>query len=90
VPYPFAADDHQAKNAEYYVRGGGAVQFREQDLDASRLAETVLQMAGDPARRAAMGAAMRKLAFPGAANAIVDVCLQVIGRVKADGCCLKG
>jgi UDP-N-acetylglucosamine--N-acetylmuramyl-(pentapeptide) pyrophosphoryl-undecaprenol N-acetylglucosamine transferase len=90
VPYPFAADDHQAKNAEYYVRGGGAVQFREQDLDASRLAETVLQMAGDPARRAAMGAAMRKLAFPGAANAIVDVCLQVIGRDKADGCCLKG
>ncbi len=90
VPYPFAADDHQAKNAGYYVRGGGAVQFREQDLDADKLAETVRQMAGDHARREAMGAAMRKLAFPDAAKTIVDVCLQVIGRDKADSCCLKG
>jgi UDP-N-acetylglucosamine--N-acetylmuramyl-(pentapeptide) pyrophosphoryl-undecaprenol N-acetylglucosamine transferase len=90
VPYPFATDDHQAKNAEYYVRGGGAVQFREQDLDAGRLAETVWQIAGDQVRREAMGAAMRKLAFPDAAKAIVDVCLQAIGREKADGRCLKG
>lgn len=80
VPYPFAADNHQEKNAEYYVAGGGAVQYREKDLTAAELVEALGQFIGDQSLRRRMGEAMRRLAFPGAAQSIVDVCLGEIGR----------
>jgi UDP-N-acetylglucosamine--N-acetylmuramyl-(pentapeptide) pyrophosphoryl-undecaprenol N-acetylglucosamine transferase len=78
VPYPFAADNHQEKNAEYYVRGGGALMVREKDLTADLLAEQIGRLAGDQVVRAKMGAAMRQAALPEAAQAIVAVCRQLI------------
>jgi len=79
VPYPFAADNHQEKNAEYYVRRGGAVMFRERELTAAALADALVRVLDDQAGRQQMGVAMRAAAFPEAARAIVDVCRQVIG-----------
>ena len=34
IPYPSAADNHQEKNGQYYVSGGGAVQYIQKELDA--------------------------------------------------------
>ncbi|KAB2889186.1 MAG: undecaprenyldiphospho-muramoylpentapeptide beta-N-acetylglucosaminyltransferase [Desulfobulbaceae bacterium] len=78
VPYPFAADNHQEKNAGYYVRSGGAVMFRERELTAAALAAALVRISGDRAGRQRMGEAMRRAAFPDAAKAIVAVCRQVI------------
>ena len=80
VPYPFAADNHQEKNADYYVRRGGALQFRERDLTGAALADTLLRVIEDRAGRQRMGEAMRAAAFPDAAGAIVDVCRQLLGN----------
>ncbi|MGW8194081.1 MAG: undecaprenyldiphospho-muramoylpentapeptide beta-N-acetylglucosaminyltransferase [Desulforhopalus sp.] len=76
VPYPYAADNHQEKNGEYYVAGGGAVQFRENELTPELLAKTVYQLLEDEERLAAMSRAMRRLAFPDAAERIVSCCLE--------------
>jgi UDP-N-acetylglucosamine--N-acetylmuramyl-(pentapeptide) pyrophosphoryl-undecaprenol N-acetylglucosamine transferase len=78
VPYPFAADNHQEKNAEYYVRGGGAMLMRERDLTATALSEALLRILGDRVGRQRMAEAMRRAAFPDAAAAIVAVCREVI------------
>jgi len=78
VPYPFAADNHQEKNADYYVQSGGALKLREKDLTADLLAEQIGRLAGDQTLRAKMGAAMRQAALPEAAQAIVAVCRQLI------------
>ena len=52
VPYPHATADHQAKNARYFERGGGAVVVPEQELDLRRQVDDLL---AEPARLAAMG-----------------------------------
>ncbi len=75
IPYPSAADNHQEKNGHYYVSGGGAVQFRQKELTAKQLGETILQLINNEQQLHAMGAAMKRLAFPDAAKRIVACCL---------------
>ncbi len=80
VPYPYAADDHQKKNGEYYVRGGGVVLYEEKELDASLLAEAIAALVVSAEKRETMAAQMRALAMPDAAMRIVTVCLEAAGR----------
>ena len=83
IPYPSAADNHQEKNAQYYVAGGGAVQFRQNELTGKQLSETVLQLLKNEETLDEMGAAMKRLAFPDAAQSIVTCCLEEIERRRA-------
>jgi UDP-N-acetylglucosamine--N-acetylmuramyl-(pentapeptide) pyrophosphoryl-undecaprenol N-acetylglucosamine transferase len=69
VPYPHATGDHQAKNAGYFERGGGAVVVPEATLDLGRQANELLD---DPERLARMAAAMRTLARPDAADVVAE------------------
>jgi UDP-N-acetylglucosamine--N-acetylmuramyl-(pentapeptide) pyrophosphoryl-undecaprenol N-acetylglucosamine transferase len=70
VPYPFATGDHQAKNADFFVRAGGAVMVREHDLeDVPNLVRSLLT---DRDRLARMGAAMQRAAKPHAADEIAE------------------
>jgi len=80
VPYPYAADNHQERNADHYVQGGGAWMFRQEELTAASIAERIVALAGDAARRWAMARSMRGLARPEAAKKIVDICLQGAGK----------
>ena len=64
VPYPFATGDHQALNAEHFVRAGGAIMVRELDLDdVPELVRSLLDdrraAGGDGRGDAARGAARR-------------------------------
>jgi UDP-N-acetylglucosamine--N-acetylmuramyl-(pentapeptide) pyrophosphoryl-undecaprenol N-acetylglucosamine transferase len=59
VPFPFAADDHQAKNAEALAKAGGALALRQEAADATRLAREIEDLLKDDARRVAMASAAR-------------------------------
>jgi UDP-N-acetylglucosamine--N-acetylmuramyl-(pentapeptide) pyrophosphoryl-undecaprenol N-acetylglucosamine transferase len=72
VPLPTAADDHQRKNAEQFAQAGAALLLDQRTARAEDLASAVAELAKDSAKRAAMGQAMRVLARPQAAQAIVD------------------
>jgi UDP-N-acetylglucosamine--N-acetylmuramyl-(pentapeptide) pyrophosphoryl-undecaprenol N-acetylglucosamine transferase len=76
VPYPYAADDHQSKNAAYYAAGGGALQFKEEDVSGELLTGLLEELFGDRRRLAVMAAAMQKRGIPDAAEKIVDVCIR--------------
>jgi UDP-N-acetylglucosamine--N-acetylmuramyl-(pentapeptide) pyrophosphoryl-undecaprenol N-acetylglucosamine transferase len=78
VPYPHAADDHQRLNAEAVAEAGAALSILDRELTGTRLAETVAELAADPARRARMAAAARSLAHPDAAARIADVALSLL------------
>jgi len=75
VPYPFATADHQARNAEFFVRGGGAVMVREIDLED--VPDLVRSMLDDPDRLARMGEAMRRAAKPRAAEEIAEGLIEL-------------
>ncbi|MBU1139754.1 MAG: UDP-N-acetylglucosamine--N-acetylmuramyl-(pentapeptide) pyrophosphoryl-undecaprenol N-acetylglucosamine transferase, partial [Proteobacteria bacterium] len=86
IPYPYAADQHQEKNAEFYVQGGGAVMFVEKDLTAELLAKNLARLLGDRQGLEKMGAAIRSRAFPEATEHIVDVCMDLLRqKVKRAG-----
>jgi UDP-N-acetylglucosamine--N-acetylmuramyl-(pentapeptide) pyrophosphoryl-undecaprenol N-acetylglucosamine transferase len=75
VPYPFATADHQAKNAEHFVRAGGAVMIRE--LELADVPDRVRSLLDDPASLRRMGEAMRRVAKPDAAEEIAEGLMEL-------------
>jgi len=78
VPYPHAAG-HQRRNAEEMVRAGAARLVEDEAFDAEALlaAAAILD---NPAEHAAMAAAARSLARPGAADAVAELVLAAAER----------
>lgn len=81
VPFPFAADDHQAKNAEALASAGGAIAVRQEAADAFRLARELVLLLRDDARRARMAEASRLAGKPNAAHAVAEDLLH-LARVE--------
>ncbi len=84
IPYPYAADNHQKINGDYYVKGGAALMFEESQLDVDILLDAVAGLLEDSSRLQQMSAAMKKLAFFDAAEQIVAVCRQIAHRDDGD------
>ncbi len=75
IPFPFAADDHQAANALALEDAGGAICLMQADADVPRLARELSSLLGDPSRRAAMSRASSAFGKPDAATDIArDLC----------------
>jgi UDP-N-acetylglucosamine--N-acetylmuramyl-(pentapeptide) pyrophosphoryl-undecaprenol N-acetylglucosamine transferase len=72
VPLPTATDDHQRKNAEVFVKSGGAMVIDERNLSGEVMAGALKELIGDRSRLARMSAAARTLARPDAAERIAD------------------
>lgn len=78
VPYPHAGA-HQRANAAVLANAGAGHLVVDEDLDAaSLLAATAIL--DDPGRHAAMSAAARAMARPGAADAIAEILLALASR----------
>lgn len=82
VPFPFAADDHQAANAASLVNAGAARMEREDTLGVDRIVMLLDELLGDPAVLVEMGQKARDAAHPNAANAIVDDLLALSGGAR--------
>ncbi|HEY0250631.1 MAG TPA: glycosyltransferase, partial [Kofleriaceae bacterium] len=72
IPYPFAADNHQVLNAQEMADKGAALMFEQAQLTAEKLAAALRPLVESPVKRAEMASAMKQLAKPGAAAAVVD------------------
>jgi UDP-N-acetylglucosamine--N-acetylmuramyl-(pentapeptide) pyrophosphoryl-undecaprenol N-acetylglucosamine transferase len=83
VPYPYAVDDHQTKNAEQFARGGAGIVLPEDELDAERLAAALHRVLGDRDALLRMAEAARAQAKPGAAAALADACILASEGVGA-------
>ena len=70
VPYPFAADDHQTRNAEVFAEAGAARLVQERDLDAEKLAALATSILQDLPTYKRMAKAARALAIPDAADRV--------------------
>jgi len=84
VPFPFAADDHQRKNAEALANAGAARMILQQDLSGERLAQEIATLAREPERITAMEQSARKLARGDAAAAVVDMVEELVRPSTVD------
>ena len=72
VPYPYAADDHQTRNAEIFVRHNAALLVKESELTGESLAKKIHELLGQPAQLRTMSANAAALASKNAAGLIVE------------------
>ncbi len=82
IPYPYAANDHQTKNAEVLVHAGAAIVLPEAVLTGEKLADTILLLYRDPDRINRMEACSRQLARREAAAEIVNECALMIDKKR--------
>ena len=78
IPFPFAADNHQALNADTLAREGAAEMILEKDLNARSLGEKIEYYVSHPEALETMATKAARLGHPAAAERIVDDCYQLI------------
>jgi UDP-N-acetylglucosamine--N-acetylmuramyl-(pentapeptide) pyrophosphoryl-undecaprenol N-acetylglucosamine transferase len=78
VPYPYAVDDHQTRNAEFLVRAEAAQLIPQPSLDGRNLARLLGSLCADRSGLLTMAKAARSLAKPDAAAQVGEYCLGVI------------
>ena len=79
VPLPFAADDHQRRNAEAMVAAGAARLVLDKEMTGERLFREVETLRAQPAELDRMRQQVKRFAHPGAAERAADV-LEETGR----------
>jgi len=70
IPFPYATDDHQTRNAEIFARAKAAILLKESELSADLLAGKIKQLIGDPNQLQRMTQSSAKLAPKDAAGRI--------------------
>jgi len=85
VPYPYAADDHQAANARALEHAGAARRLDAHRFDAAMLVAALESLAAHPGELERMGAAAAGLARPEAATRILAECRSLLPPLREGG-----
>ena len=81
VPFPYAADDHQRKNAEALQAAGAARMIVQQELNAERLVKEIRELSEDPLQLDRMEEASRGLARGDAAVTATNL-IEELARTR--------
>ena len=73
IPFPYAIDDHQTRNAQALADGGAALLVPQSTLTAGGLADILRSL--DRSRLLDMAISARKLGRPQAAAEVADLCI---------------
>lgn len=77
IPYPYAVDDHQTKNAEYLSFPGAAILVQQKELNETDLAELLKQNLNNRTELQRMAEKARALAMTHATEKLVQRCMEV-------------
>ena len=78
IPYPYAADNHQEKNAEVFESAGASVWIRNEDTTPEHIGEIVIDLLSNPVQLIRMAEKARSLARINAAVSIVESIVKEI------------
>ncbi|MCC6366963.1 MAG: undecaprenyldiphospho-muramoylpentapeptide beta-N-acetylglucosaminyltransferase [Bryobacterales bacterium] len=73
VPFPFAADEHQLRNAEAMSKAGAARLVLDKEMTGEELFHTVQSLTAEPGLLERMGQAARQFARPSAARRAAEI-----------------
>jgi UDP-N-acetylglucosamine--N-acetylmuramyl-(pentapeptide) pyrophosphoryl-undecaprenol N-acetylglucosamine transferase len=77
IPYPFAADDHQAHNALALQAAGAAVCLGAKEVGVERISACLDELCGDVERLREMARAAQAWGQPNAAQAVARDLLEL-------------
>ena len=72
IPYPYAAEDHQTRNAEIFTRAGAAIIIKESEISGDFLSRKIRELIEDPQTIRRMSQSAARLAPTNAAARVVD------------------
>ena len=72
IPFPYAADDHQTRNAEIYDHADAAILLKQSDLSGELLARNIRELMENPQRLQQMAANCARLAPKDAAGRVAN------------------
>ena len=76
VPFPYAVDDHQTRNAEFLVETGAAVLMQESVTDAQSLSDVLTDLMGDRKKLLEMAEKARAVSVPDSAERVARLCME--------------
>ena len=82
IPFPFAADDHQTRNAQVLERAGAALRATDKEWTGPKFFEAVRDLAAAPERLRAMSEASRGLAHPNSARRAAEILLAEASKAS--------
>ena len=77
VPYKYAVDDHQAKNAEYFLNQNATFMITEEEFTASRLQSLLEKIFNDKVLYNSVGNSIKALGHMHATDLVVRHCLEL-------------
>ncbi len=72
IPFPYAAEDHQTRNAEIFARAEAGIILKESDLAGDLLARRIQELTSDPGKLLEMSENSARLAPKNAAALVVE------------------
>jgi UDP-N-acetylglucosamine--N-acetylmuramyl-(pentapeptide) pyrophosphoryl-undecaprenol N-acetylglucosamine transferase len=72
IPYPYAAEDHQSRNAEIFARADAAIVIKESEISGDSLARKIRELIDTPQKIQQMSQNVARLAPKDAAARVVD------------------
>lgn len=82
IPYPYAAGNHQALNAQRLSEMGAARVISDEELEPETLAKNIRELYENPGVRREMQRASRSLGKPDAAQKVAEIVMSVIKKRK--------
>lgn len=79
IPYPYAAQNHQMVNANFAAKLGGAVIFKQKNLNEGKLLATIRHLLNHPEICKDLGRKLHGLYVPDSADRIADL---VLGQLE--------
>lgn len=80
IPLPWAAGDHQTKNAEIYAKEGAAITLKQNHLTPERLRDTIYAILDDKHRFSSMKAAGSRMTVKDSADRMVRVIEEELNK----------
>ena len=80
MPFPFAADDHQTRNAQAMVSEGAAIMIRNEDLNGEKLGATIRSLLSDIPRLQQIERNAKRIAVLDAEQRIVDLAERAVAQ----------
>ncbi len=77
IPYPYAADDHQTRNAQAMLASGAGLMLTDKECTGEALFRLISNLAGDAAALGRMAACARTQTRPGATARAADILEEI-------------
>ncbi len=79
IPFPYAADDHQTRNAKKLSDAEASILLHEKDLNEQNLKSKIEELSNDPERLAKMTARLKQFSKP---NADKTIAKYILNRIE--------